>query len=313
MLFCFCCRCTHASFDAALRCAPPVQARIHEVNSALAESNLPLGAHAEEGQQLSRYPFREDPAESKVFWDVRKGLIPIVGGGREPGARAARPLLPPVHTCPLARLVHPVPILRALVRRVASLCPHGLQRRVHGCESAGPPCKPLHQPRGPSFRAAPATAVQLRASDARRRRQRAPAGRAGTSFLIEDVACPVDKLADMTVDLVAMFEKYKYKDASCFGHALEGNLHLVFSQARPGPPGPPSLLLPKPCTLSDRRIGQWSERVSGTRRHSAAGVQDARRGPALQQHDGRDVLHRGHQARRIPQGARPPAAARTAA
>lgn len=52
----------------------------------------------------------------------------------------------------------------------------------------------------------------------------------GTSFLIEDVACPVDKLADMTVDLVEMFEKYKYKDASCFGHALEGNLHLVFSQ-----------------------------------------------------------------------------------
>jgi FAD/FMN-containing dehydrogenase len=55
---------------------------------------------------------------------------------------------------------------------------------------------------------------------------------AGTSFLIEDVACPVDKLADMTNDLVEMFEKYGYKDASCFGHALEGNLHLVFSQVR---------------------------------------------------------------------------------
>jgi FAD/FMN-containing dehydrogenase len=54
----------------------------------------------------------------------------------------------------------------------------------------------------------------------------------GTSFLIEDVACPVDKLADMTNDLVEMFEKYGYKDASCFGHALEGNLHLVFSQVR---------------------------------------------------------------------------------
>lgn len=53
---------------------------------------------------------------------------------------------------------------------------------------------------------------------------------AGTSFLIEDVACPVDKLAAMTEDLVAMFNKFGYKDASCFGHALEGNLHLVFSQ-----------------------------------------------------------------------------------
>ena len=52
----------------------------------------------------------------------------------------------------------------------------------------------------------------------------------GTSFLIEDVTCPVDKLAAMTVDLVEMFDKYGYKDASCFGHALEGNLHLVFSQ-----------------------------------------------------------------------------------
>lgn len=49
-------------------------------------------------------------------------------------------------------------------------------------------------------------------------------------MLIEDVACPVDKLADMTMDLVRMFEKYGYNDASCFGHALEGNLHLVFSQ-----------------------------------------------------------------------------------
>lgn len=56
------------------------------------------------------------------------------------------------------------------------------------------------------------------------------AGASGTSFLIEDVACPVDKLADMTTDLVEMFEKHGYKDASCFGHALEGNLHLVFSQ-----------------------------------------------------------------------------------
>ena len=55
---------------------------------------------------------------------------------------------------------------------------------------------------------------------------------AGTSFLIEDVACPVNRLADMTVDLGNMFQKHGYDDASCFGHALEGNLHLVFSQVR---------------------------------------------------------------------------------
>lgn len=49
-------------------------------------------------------------------------------------------------------------------------------------------------------------------------------------MLIEDVACPVDNLEGMMVDLIDMFQKYDYKDASCFGHALEGNLHLVFSQ-----------------------------------------------------------------------------------
>ena len=57
---------------------------------------------------------------------------------------------------------------------------------------------------------------------------------AGTSMLIEDVACPVDKLADMMIDLIDMFQRYGYHDASCFGHALEGNLHLVFSQVRGG-------------------------------------------------------------------------------
>ena len=51
-------------------------------------------------------------------------------------------------------------------------------------------------------------------------------------MLIEDVACPVENLGAMTMDLVEMFQKYGYDDASCFGHALEGNLHLVFSQVR---------------------------------------------------------------------------------
>merc|ERR1719343_426267 len=52
----------------------------------------------------------------------------------------------------------------------------------------------------------------------------------GTSMLIEDVACPVESLGKMTKDLIKMFQKYGYSDASAFGHALEGNLHLVFSQ-----------------------------------------------------------------------------------
>lgn len=34
----------------------------------------------------------------------------------------------------------------------------------------------------------------------------------------------------MTVDLMDMFQRHGYEDAFLFGHALEGNLHLVFSQ-----------------------------------------------------------------------------------
>lgn len=104
---------------------------IAEVESSLAGSGLKTSQ-----PQKEVYPFHKDPGVYNVFWDVRKGLIPIVGGGREPG----------------------------------------------------------------------------------------------TSMLIEDVAVEVDKLGALTMDLIEMFQRHGYKDASCFGHALEGNLHLVFSQ-----------------------------------------------------------------------------------
>lgn len=52
----------------------------------------------------------------------------------------------------------------------------------------------------------------------------------GTTVIIEDVAFPLQSLANATVDLKALFKKYEYNDAYLFGHALEGNLHLVFSQ-----------------------------------------------------------------------------------
>ena len=38
----------------------------------------------------------------------------------------------------------------------------------------------------------------------------------------------------MTIDLMDMFKRHGYDDAFLFGHALEGNLHLVFSQVRLG-------------------------------------------------------------------------------
>ncbi|KFM26260.1 Glycolate oxidase subunit GlcD [Auxenochlorella protothecoides] len=113
-----------------------LHARIREIQCALKRAELPFGAKADAPMQVTDYEFWEDPAKYNVYWDVRKGLIPIVGGAREPG----------------------------------------------------------------------------------------------TTMLLEDVACPVDNLAAMTRDLIDMFQRWGYDDAYTFGHALEGNLHLVFSQ-----------------------------------------------------------------------------------
>lgn len=52
----------------------------------------------------------------------------------------------------------------------------------------------------------------------------------GTSVIIEDVAFPLFHLAEACLALKDLFAKYEYEDAYLFGHALEGNLHLVFSQ-----------------------------------------------------------------------------------
>lgn len=52
----------------------------------------------------------------------------------------------------------------------------------------------------------------------------------GTTVIIEDVAFPVPRLAEATLDLQQLFEKWGYYEAVIFGHALEGNLHFVFTQ-----------------------------------------------------------------------------------
>eukprot|EP01119_Soliformovum_irregulare_P007032 TRINITY_DN1943_c0_g1_i3.p1 TRINITY_DN1943_c0_g1~~TRINITY_DN1943_c0_g1_i3.p1 ORF type:complete len:1079 (+),score=340.32 TRINITY_DN1943_c0_g1_i3:52-3288(+) len=52
----------------------------------------------------------------------------------------------------------------------------------------------------------------------------------GTIVIIEDVAVPIDRLEQMVIDLQDLFKKYKYDDALVLGHALEGNLHVIFSQ-----------------------------------------------------------------------------------
>lgn len=52
----------------------------------------------------------------------------------------------------------------------------------------------------------------------------------GTTVIIEDVAFPVERLADATLDLQRLLHAHGYRDAIIFGHALEGNLHFTFPQ-----------------------------------------------------------------------------------
>ncbi|HEX2968750.1 MAG TPA: FAD-binding and (Fe-S)-binding domain-containing protein [Bacteroidales bacterium] len=54
--------------------------------------------------------------------------------------------------------------------------------------------------------------------------------RAGTTVVIEDVAFPLENLAEATTELQSILVKHNYSDAVIFGHALEGNLHFVFAQ-----------------------------------------------------------------------------------
>jgi D-lactate dehydrogenase len=52
----------------------------------------------------------------------------------------------------------------------------------------------------------------------------------GTTVIIEDVAFPIESLAAGVRDLQQLFDQYRYDEAIIFGHALEGNLHFVFTQ-----------------------------------------------------------------------------------
>jgi len=52
----------------------------------------------------------------------------------------------------------------------------------------------------------------------------------GTTVIIEDIAFPIERLAAATLELQGLFRKHGYSEAIIFGHALEGNLHFVFTQ-----------------------------------------------------------------------------------
>ena len=48
----------------------------------------------------------------------------------------------------------------------------------------------------------------------------------GTAMLTEDVAAPVERLADFVIDMRQLLDAYGYTDGVLFGHALAGNLHF---------------------------------------------------------------------------------------
>jgi D-lactate dehydrogenase len=52
----------------------------------------------------------------------------------------------------------------------------------------------------------------------------------GTSVILEDVAFPVEGLADAALGLTELFRIHGYPDATVFGHAKDGNLHFVLTQ-----------------------------------------------------------------------------------
>ncbi len=55
--------------------------------------------------------------------------------------------------------------------------------------------------------------------------------KSGTTVIIEDVCFRLKDLADATLNLQELFKKHGYTDAIIFGHAKDGNLHFVISQA----------------------------------------------------------------------------------
>ena len=53
----------------------------------------------------------------------------------------------------------------------------------------------------------------------------------GTSFVMEDIVFPVPRLAEGVAELRSLLDGHGYLDASVFGHAKDGNLHFVLTQA----------------------------------------------------------------------------------
>ncbi len=52
----------------------------------------------------------------------------------------------------------------------------------------------------------------------------------GTAVIVEDIVFPLERLAAATMDLHDMLRKHGYDRAIILGHAMEGNLHFIFTE-----------------------------------------------------------------------------------
>ncbi|MFD2762872.1 FAD-binding and (Fe-S)-binding domain-containing protein [Micromonospora eburnea] len=52
----------------------------------------------------------------------------------------------------------------------------------------------------------------------------------GTTALLEDIAVPVDALADTCAALTDLFARHRYEQSVIFGHAKDGNLHFLLNE-----------------------------------------------------------------------------------
>ena len=97
----------------------------------------------------------------------------------------------------------------------------------------------------------------------------------GTIMLTEDVAAPIEKLADFVVDLRTMLDDHGYTDAVIFGHALAGNLHFQMGDdfSKPGAAEKFDLFNQQLSTLVSCRYGGSLKAEHGTGRAIAPFVE----------------------------------------
>jgi D-lactate dehydrogenase len=97
----------------------------------------------------------------------------------------------------------------------------------------------------------------------------------GTTVIIEDVVFPIENLADGTLELEELMRKHGYRDGIIFGHALEGNLHFVFTQdfSDPGEVARYRRFLDDVCEMTVKKYDGSLKGEHGTGRNMAPFVE----------------------------------------